>query len=171
MLLTQCIENPENSWLFKEPLPELIEGKPEYEVEEILNARQTGQGHKLQYLVKWKGYSAAHNSWEPCKYIHALALLKEFYKRQPKAIKTIRISFENSKQTPMADIPTITTLNTPGTVLAAAYHFWPSSEETKGDYSLGLFLGNTTPSLCYPSLSLTNIIKGELHLPTPQEDL
>ena len=94
-LLTCCIENPKNGQLFKEPLPELVEGKPEYEVEEILNTRQMGQGHKLQYLVKWKGYSAAHNSWELHENVHAPTLLKEFYEKQPKAIRTIRISFGN----------------------------------------------------------------------------
>ena len=35
---------------FKQPPPDLIEGKEEYEVEEILNKRK--QGHGFQYLVK-----------------------------------------------------------------------------------------------------------------------
>jgi transposase InsO family protein len=35
----------------------------EYEVESVLNHR--GQGVNREYLIKWKGYSAAANSWEP----------------------------------------------------------------------------------------------------------
>ena len=45
------------------PPPDLIDGEEEYEVEAIL-------GHKkirgrYRYLIKWRGYSAAENSWEP----------------------------------------------------------------------------------------------------------
>jgi hypothetical protein len=45
---------------FLEPLLELIEGQPEWEVEKILDSRL--YRCKLQYLIKWKGYSEAHNS-------------------------------------------------------------------------------------------------------------
>ena len=36
--------------------PDLIGGEEEFEVEQILNMKQKGQGHKTYYLVKWKGY-------------------------------------------------------------------------------------------------------------------
>ena len=48
---------------FLQPPPDLIEGEPQYEVEAILSHRRRGKGH--QYLIKWKGYSSADNSWEP----------------------------------------------------------------------------------------------------------
>ena len=38
-------------------------GKPEWTVEQILDRRPIGCGH--QYLVKWLGYPACENSWEP----------------------------------------------------------------------------------------------------------
>ena len=46
-------------------LPEAVEVKdaPEYKVEEVLNSRLK-QG-KLEYLVKWSGYTDDHNTWEP----------------------------------------------------------------------------------------------------------
>jgi hypothetical protein len=49
------------------PLPEIIQGEVEYEVESILAHRLVGSGkrRKSQYLVKWKGYGPEHNSWEP----------------------------------------------------------------------------------------------------------
>jgi transposase InsO family protein len=49
------------------PLPEIIQGEVEYEVEEILGHRDVGTGKrtKRQYLVKWQGYGHEHNSWEP----------------------------------------------------------------------------------------------------------
>ena len=40
-----------------------IEGEPEYIVEEILDSRP--HRNKLEFLVKWEGYTDENNSWEP----------------------------------------------------------------------------------------------------------
>ena len=45
------------------PEPIDIEGTPEYEVEEILDSRL--KHGKLEYLVKWSGYTDDYNTWEP----------------------------------------------------------------------------------------------------------
>jgi Chromo (CHRromatin Organisation MOdifier) domain len=49
------------------PPPVEIEGELEYEVDMILNHRDVSRGKKRlrEYLIKWKGYDAIHNSWEP----------------------------------------------------------------------------------------------------------
>jgi hypothetical protein len=47
---------------FTELPPDLIGGEPKWEVEKILGSRQHGQKKELQYLIKWKEYSAAENS-------------------------------------------------------------------------------------------------------------
>jgi hypothetical protein len=44
------------------PAPELIEGKPEWEVAEVLASWHFGQQQCLQYLVKWVGYPDSENS-------------------------------------------------------------------------------------------------------------
>ena len=83
-LLTPYKETPLNGKQNQEPAPELIEGQPEWEVEQILHVRR--YWYQVQYLVRWKGFSEAHDSWEPATNIHADELIQQFYKRYPKAI-------------------------------------------------------------------------------------
>ena len=62
------------------PPPELVEGKEEYIVEEVLNSRLFHQ--KIQYLVKWEGYGVKHNTWEYLDHLNnALDKVAEFYMR------------------------------------------------------------------------------------------
>ena len=83
-LLTPYKETALNGSRNQEPAPELIDGQPEWEVEQILCVRRYQR--QVQYLIRWKGFSEAHDSWELAKNIHADKLIQEFYKRYPKAI-------------------------------------------------------------------------------------
>jgi hypothetical protein len=74
---------------FEELPPELIEEEPEYEVEQVLASRHHGCHQQLQYLLQWKGYSQAHDSWEPADQIHALELIRQFHKTNPLATCSI----------------------------------------------------------------------------------
>jgi len=86
-LLTPYKETPTNGSRYQEPVPELIDGQPEWEVEQILGARKRRQ--QLQYLVRWKGFSDAHDSWEPLAHINADQLIKEFYQNHPNTVRSI----------------------------------------------------------------------------------
>ena len=86
-LLTPYKETPLNGSKYQEPAPDLIDGQPEWEVEQILQSRRYQK--QLQYLISWKGFSEAHDSWEPASNIHADKLLQEFYKNHPAAIHNL----------------------------------------------------------------------------------
>ena len=65
---------------FINPPPEEIDGEEEYEVAEILSHR--GPLGRRSYLVSWKGYSSAENTWEPEKNLrHAQTILKMYKQR------------------------------------------------------------------------------------------
>jgi hypothetical protein len=55
------------------PPPEIVEGEPHYEVEEIVakrTVRLRGGAEQLQYRVMWKGYPATESTWEPLDHLH-----------------------------------------------------------------------------------------------------
>ena len=59
------------------PLSEMIDGKEEWIVEEILDSKMMNR--KLCYLVKWEGFGVEHNSWEPWDNIHAPECVTDFH--------------------------------------------------------------------------------------------
>ena len=79
-LLHPYKETTEYGENFTEPPPDLIEGVAEWEVEKILDMRT--QRSRKQYLICWKGYSDAHNSWEPWENINTPLLMAEFEKQR-----------------------------------------------------------------------------------------
>jgi len=70
------------------PLPPIvIDREEEWEVEEILNSRWHQRW--FQFLVKWKGFSKEHNSWEVASDVKALDLIAEYYRKHPAAPRHI----------------------------------------------------------------------------------
>jgi len=66
------------------PEPVVIEGTPEYKVEEIMDSRL--KCGKLKFLVKWSSYTDDYNTWESeanCTNSHDI--INEFYKSNPSA--------------------------------------------------------------------------------------
>ena len=73
---------------YSQPLPDLVNREEEFEVEQILNMKQMGQGRKTHYLVKWKSYPTSDNSWELEKNLNADELIAEFKRSfRPKKTK------------------------------------------------------------------------------------
>ena len=79
-LLTPYHETMTHGDNYLHPPPELVDNEEEYEVEAILDSRTFGRGHKLQYLIKWKGYPDADNQWEDANNVHSDDLVHQFQK-------------------------------------------------------------------------------------------
>ena len=81
-----------------------VEGEPEYLVEEILDSRLCY--NKLEFLVKWKGYTDENNSWEPednCT--NARSAIAQFYWKYPEApCRIARMQFESLKFWPYENV-------------------------------------------------------------------
>ena len=72
------------------------EEEDEYSVEKILDKR-TNQAGKVEYLLKWKGYSDDESTWEPKRNLYCIDLIKKFEKQlqaQQKDSEDIRIKYE-----------------------------------------------------------------------------
>jgi hypothetical protein len=89
-LLTPYKETAFHGRNFDRPLPDLIDGEEQYEVERILDSRQHGRGRQVQYLVKWKGYPDSDNQWVKWQDLNAPELIAEYQKENPAAITHIR---------------------------------------------------------------------------------
>jgi hypothetical protein len=62
----------------------------------------------LQYLLRWKGYSRAHDSWQDATEVHAPRLVKEYYARKKGAVRAINIKRDGE---PSADASPLHTIN------------------------------------------------------------
>ena len=104
-LLMPYKETQEHRAQFQHPPPELIDNEEEYEVEEIINHRYHGKQCQLQYLICWKGYSAADDTWEPADQVHADQLVRKYHLKH-KLSKTRHKSKRQTKtKTTICSIP------------------------------------------------------------------
>ena len=85
-LLTPYKETVLHGPNFTRPLPELIDGEEEYEVEQVLDSRRQGRGRKLHFLIKWKGFPMSDSTWEPRENLtHSQSAITDFYRLHPNA--------------------------------------------------------------------------------------
>ena len=65
------------------PPLELVDGEEEFEVENVLRHRYFGKRRNLQYLIKWKGYPTADNTWEPVEQVFAPTKVQAYHRAHP----------------------------------------------------------------------------------------
>ena len=78
--------------------PKLIKGELEWEVESIVATWQHRHKRGLQFFIKWVGYPESNNSWELAENVHVLALVQNFYKKCPAAMKGIKVTQPLAKE-------------------------------------------------------------------------
>ena len=82
-LLTPYRETIEHGTNYTRLPPDLIKDAEEYEVETIINHHHFGRKRQLQYLIKWKEYPNADNTWESADHVHAPTLVQTYHRRNP----------------------------------------------------------------------------------------
>ena len=107
-LLSPYRENDVHSPNYMRPPPDLIRTEEKYEVEAIITHR--GSARNRSYLVHWKGYSSAEDSWEPeANLEHAADLLRAYKKAHPKAFsprtRTISVNRIHLDMSPTCTVP------------------------------------------------------------------
>jgi hypothetical protein len=105
-LLTPYCETEFHGANYNKPPPDLIDGEEEYEVERIVASRRFGRGHKLQYLIKWKGYPDAENQWVNKEDVFAEDTIKEFQNLNSDAGVHIRqVQTDSNSHPPFSECP------------------------------------------------------------------
>jgi len=80
-LLWPVNENTQYGKFMEKPPPDIVEGKKEWEVEDIIEERRK-DGHK-EYLVHWRGYPIEERTWETEDNLqNAQQILQAFKKRR-----------------------------------------------------------------------------------------
>ena len=79
-LLTPQVTMPEYGIPDVPPLPELVDGESEYEVENILQHKFIGRKKEIRYLVQWRGYSRVESTWELEEHLRNASEVLEAYK-------------------------------------------------------------------------------------------
>jgi hypothetical protein len=90
-LLLSYRETAEHGLNYSNPPGDLISGDEEFELDQIFSP--CGARGRRQYLVSWKGYSAAENTWEPEENLkHAQTILRAYKLRHPQEFPNPRLS-------------------------------------------------------------------------------
>jgi hypothetical protein len=157
-LLTPYRETITNGIKYQEPPPDLINGQPEWEVEKVLGSRC--RRNQLQYLVRWKGFSDAHDSWEPLSHLTADERIAEFYNKNPQAVRAITHS------------PIIRTLTTQPIPMSQTFAPPTIDDDTVPLSSSNLSLANRfdTPPESIPLLDRISLVNTNTPSPPPRDD-
>ena len=186
--LTPYIETDAHSPNFSWLPPDLTKGEAEYKVEAIRNHWCFEKNKRLQYLLKWKGYSESDNTWEPIKQLHTPDLVKQYYKCHPidkiKRVLLARLKSHLPSWLPPLSptAPSLLTTQTPSPTLQTSpltiSHMSfnpPSFDSLRPPFMYPLYMKPTHHYDCWwtpthiltHSTNLSLVPKNTTHTPTP----
>ena len=61
----------------------MVDDQEEYEVEKVISHWYYGHKKALQYLIHWKGYSVADDTWEPADQVFMDTLMRAYHRKYP----------------------------------------------------------------------------------------
>ena len=112
------------------PAPILIDNAEEWEAEDILDYRL--QNNRHEFLVHWKGYERADDSWEPIENLeHSLELIHEYWNANHPIQPSPKITSNYVK--PVWEPMEVST--TPCEASAAPDYFWEPYDNEEYDSS------------------------------------
>jgi hypothetical protein len=112
------------------PAPILIDNAEEWEADQILDYRR--QNNRHEFLVHWKGYERADDSWEPIENLdHSLELIQEYWDANHPAEPTPQITSHYIK----ASWEPMEVSSTPCTANDCPDDFWEPYDDEEYDSS------------------------------------
>jgi len=106
------------------PAPILIDNAEEWEADQILDYRR--QDNRHEFLVHWKVYERADDSWEPIENLdHSLELIQEYWDANHPAEPTPQITSHYIK----ASWEPIEVASTPCTANDCPDNFWEPHDD------------------------------------------
>ena len=94
--------------------------------------KQMGQGRKMHYVVKWKGYCKSDNSWEPEKNLNMDELIAGSFR--PKKTKARKVFIRTGQMSPINSSPSHLNHHT---------HLFP--KEMLSESAISLCVSSTSP--------------------------
>ena len=159
------------------PPPEIVEGEAEFEVEAIKNHRFHGRRRQLQYLIGWKGYASADDTWEDANQVFAPALIAQYHRHHPLQDKrahssrrvAIRSSFPCLQVTPLSNpqLPRPPIMNLESWSTSQGNSLMTTASLSQEGVSMSRTLMKTHPFLSHLSLMPWNSSVPHLSCPIP----
>ena len=157
-LLSLFRHTPQHGQSFSRPPLEIVDGEAEFKVESIKNHRYHGRRRKLQYLIGWKGYPSADDTWEDADQIFAPALIALYHRhhslKDKRAHSSRRVAIHSSSLCLPATPPLSPLLLPPPITNHASWStFRGSSSMTTANPSQACASTSRTPTKTHPFLS------------------
>ncbi len=170
-LLTPYHETNIHSPNYSRPPPDLVNNNEEYKVKKILDSQQFGRRHKLQYLIKWKGYPDSDNEWVNKNDVHASEAIREFKNQNPASEAHINASSIGESLIPSHSLLSPTHTSSPPMTDVNVYYLGSLKHIFGAELEEGLITYKEAQELCakkyvHPHITNKNALTAPL---TPEE--